>query len=429
MKDQLSMLENNQSASASCPPSQAERCFTVLFLVLLTGAFVNLFISPEQILEPGEGMPGARLVWAAVYVGALIFWLRHCKGYLKVFLNERAILMLVSLAIVSAVWSDSPTTTLRRSIALVGTCLIALYFAARFKIREQLQLLGWAFGTCTVFSLAFGWFHLGHSVDGMEGAWYGIYTQRNELGSMMLLSVLLFMLLSQIRPKARWISWIFATISFVLIVLSGSVTSLIAFFVLLFSAPIISMLRSSKRAGTVIFISAIVVVGLGWWVGASFEDTAEAMGRDSSLTGRTELWAASALIGLERPWLGYGYNAFWLGSEGQSVDVWRIVGWAAPSAHNGLLEIWLDLGATGVAIAVFSFAASLRKSLRLIRTTKGWEYAWPLLFLVFLFVLNLTQSVFFEGNSIYWFLYMVMALNLSLLRPVEMRIKAEAIST
>lgn len=408
------MSEQNHIASVPQPASLAERCFNVVFIILMTGAFVNLFLTPDQILDPGKGMAGARYMWAAIYAGVLILWLRNCKGTIKLLLNERPILFLVLLAIASVLWSDAPATTFRRSLALAGTCLIALYFAVRFKIREQLQLLTWALGICMACSLVFGIFHWGISVDNLEGAWFGIYTQRNSLGSMMVLSMLLFLVWGQIQTSRKWLAWMFAAISFCLIFLSGSMTSLIVACVLLLSFPTIRFLRSFKRAGTVIFISAVLIVWFAIRAGASVETTAEAMGRDPSLTGRTELWAVSALIGFDRPWLGFGYNAFWLGENGESADVWKVVGWAAPSAHNGLLEIWLDLGVMGVAIAAFSFAMCWRKALRLIRLTKAWEYAWPLLFLVFLFVQNLTENAFLEGNSIHWFLYVVIALDLSM---------------
>ena len=408
------MSEQNHIASVPQPASLAERCFNVVFIILMTGAFLNLFLTPDQILDPGKGMAGARYMWAAIYAGVLILWLRNCKGTIKLLLNERPILFLVLLAIASVLWSDAPATTFRRSLALAGTCLIALYFAVRFKIREQLQLLTWALGICMACSLVFGIFHWGISVDNLEGAWFGIYTQRNSLGSMMVLSMLLFLVWGQIQTSRKWLAWMFAAISFCLIFLSGSMTSLIVACVLLLSLPMIRFLRSFKRAGTVIFISAVLIVWFAIRAGASVETTAEAMGRDPSLTGRTELWAVSALIGFDRPWLGFGYNAFWLGENGESADVWKVVGWAAPSAHNGLLEIWLDLGVMGVAIAAFSFAMCWRKALRLIRLTKAWEYAWPLLFLVFLFVQNLTENAFLEGNSIHWFLYVVIALDLSM---------------
>src|SRR5580704_217696 len=408
-----SMREASQTGVDAPPADFAERCFNVLVLVFLTGAFMNLFLTQEQVVDPGEGVAGARYMWGAIYVGVIILWSRHCKGSLKRLWNERAIVVLVSLAIVSAVWSDSSSTTLRRSFALVGTCLIALYFAVRFTIREQLKLLVWACGICVAFSLVFGLFHWGRSVDDLEGAWYGVYTQRNALGSMMALSVLLLLLWAKIQRASRWVCWIFAAAAFTLIILSGSLTSLIVFFVLLASFPMIRFLRHSQKPGTVIVIATLCVVGIVLWSGASWDTSAEAMGRDPSLTGRTELWATSALIGLDRPWLGYGYNAFWLGIDGQSADVWKAVGWAAPNAHNGLLEIWLDLGTIGVAVAVFSLGSSLRKAFHLVRETRAMEFAWPLLFLIVLIVLNLTESAFLEGNSIYWFLYVVAALDLS----------------
>ena len=413
------MSEQNQIGSDSQPASLVERCFNVVFIILMTGAFVNLFLTPEQVLDPGQGMAGARCMWGAIYASVLICWLRNCKGTLKLLLNERLILFLVLLAIASVLWSDAPATTFRRSLALVGTCLIALYFSVRFRIREQLELLTWAFGICVACSLVFGIFHWGISVDNLEGAWFGIYTQRNSLGSMMALSMLLFVVWGEIRTSKRWLAWMFAAVSFFLIFLSGSMTSLVVACVLMLSFAMIRFLRSFKRAGTLIFISALFMLWFAIRAGASLETAAEAMGRDPSLTGRTELWAVSALIGLDRPWLGFGYNAFWLGENGQSADVWKVVGWAAPSAHNGLLEIWLDLGAVGVAIAVFSFATCWRKALRLLRITKSWEYAWPFLFLVFLFVLNLTENAFLEGNSVHWFLYVVVALDLSLSRHMS----------
>lgn len=422
--------EKTQPIVVPRPASSAERSFSVVFIVLLTGAFMNLFLTPEQILDPAEGMAGARFMWAAIYGGALIFLLRSCRRSLALLLSERPIVFLVLLAAVSVFWSDSPSTTFRRSIALVGTCLISVYFAARFRVREQLNLLTWGFGICAVCSLAFGWFHWGNSVDDLEGAWYGIYTQRNVLGSMMVLSALLFLLSAQIQSNWKWVFWICAAISFTLIVLSGSVTSLIAFLVLLFSFPLVRLLRSSKKAGAAVLIAGIFVFGLASWAGASIDTTAEAMGRDPSLTGRTTLWAASVAIGLDKPWLGFGYSAFWLGADGQSADVWKVVNWAAPNAHNGLLELWLDLGMVGVAIAVFSLGSSLRKAYALVRDTRDWEYAWPFLFLVVLVVLNLTESAFFGGNSIYWFLYVVVALDISQLviakrKNHEMRIRNE----
>lgn len=413
------MSDENQVASVPEPVHWLELLFVAMFILLLTGAFMNLFMSPEKQLDPAEGLPGMRYVWAVIYAGVLILWRRHCKGSLDRLLRQRAILALTGLAIVSTIWSDSPATTMRRSFALLGTLMMALYFASRFKIREQLRILTYVFGTCAAFSFLFGLLHWGQPVDYLEGAWYGIYTQRNALGTMMVFGALIFLIWGQIRPSSRWAAWLMAAAAFGLIFLSGSITSLLAFGVVMCAFPMVQLIRRFERTGSFLIVLAVLLISLGWWVGTSFDTVTAAMGRDSTLTGRTELWGASLLFGLDRPLLGYGYNAFWRGIEGQSEEVWRLVGWAAPNSHNGLLEIWLDLGLTGVAIAVFSFGSCLRRAFFIVRDTTQWQSAWPLLFLVILFAMNLTETAFFEGNSIYWFLYIVTALNLATLEKMR----------
>lgn len=397
-----------------------ERVFAVAILVLLTGAFMNLFLSPEQQLDPGEGLAGIRYVWAAIYAGVLAIWWRTGTERRGLLFERKAIVALVALALASAAWSDSPATTMRRGFALVGTSMMALYFASRFKLREQLQILAGAFGACVAFSFLFGFLHLGRSVDYMEGVWYGIYTQRNALGTVMVFATLVFLLWGRVRPERRWMAGSLTALAFILILLSGSVTSLVAFCVVLLSFPMVSLIRRFEQSGRFLILCSVILIAAAWWAGSAFDAVTEAMGRDSSLTGRTELWGASLLFGLDRPLLGYGYNAFWLGLDGPSADIWKIVGWAAPNAHNGLLEIWLDLGIVGVGIAAIGFGSYLREAFRLVHETARWEYAWPLLFLVTLLTLNLTETAFFQGNSIYWFLYVVAALDLSLMQRQRM---------
>jgi exopolysaccharide production protein ExoQ len=406
--------EKTKTIDSPPAPSLLERCFTVVVLLYSTGAFVNLFISPGQLLDSGAGIPALRDVWAIIYLVTLVFWLRHCKGSLKLLQKQWPIALLTALALASALWSNFPEITLRRTLALIGTCLIALYFAARYRLREQLKLLVWMCGLSVVLSFVFGWFHWGRSVDELEGAWYGVYTQRNELGSMMVLSALVFLLWGRFDPTNRWKAWLLTAAAFALNLLSGSVTSLIVFFFVVFSFFIVRELRkSSRRVVPMVSFISVFFITCAYWLGTHFESVTEAMGRDPSLTGRTELWAVSGMMALERPLLGYGYNAFWLGLEGPSADVWQVVGWTAPGSHNGLLGIWLDLGLVGVVIAVFGFGLYLWRSIRLIRKTTAWEFAWPLMFLITFFLLNLTENTFLGGNNIYWLLYVVTALSLS----------------
>ena len=75
--------------------------------------------------------------------------------------------------------------------------------------------------------------------------------------------------------------------------------------------------------------------------------TLEAIGKDPTLTDRTELWGV--LLGLvNNPWLGTGFDSFWLGPRLQKI--WDIYWWTPNEAHNGYVEVFVNLGWLGVSL-------------------------------------------------------------------------------
>jgi O-antigen ligase len=75
----------------------------------------------------------------------------------------------------------------------------------------------------------------------------------------------------------------------------------------------------------------------------------ETMGRDPTLTGRTEIWRE--LLGVvSNPLIGTGFESFWLGDHLRKI--WAMGGLleGINEAHNGYLEVYLNLGWIGVAL-------------------------------------------------------------------------------
>ena len=68
------------------------------------------------------------------------------------------------------------------------------------------------------------------------------------------------------------------------------------------------------------------------------------LGKDVTLTGRTGIWSAVLDSIAKRPLLGYGYQAFWLGLEGESYRVILAVSWVLAQAQNGFLDVMLENG-------------------------------------------------------------------------------------
>ena len=111
--------------------------------------------------------------------------------------------------------------------------------------------------------------------------------------------------------------------------------------------------------------------------------------------------------------MGYGYGGFWLGWAGESAQVWLLRGAdKAWHAHNGLLNIWLDLGLLGVSVFVLGFLLAFRRAVAWARLTKTAEGLLPLVFLTFILLYNTTESGILSYNNITWILYVTMVLSM-----------------
>ena len=74
------------------------------------------------------------------------------------------------------------------------------------------------------------------------------------------------------------------------------------------------------------------------------------IGKDPTLTGRTDIWSAVIELISERPVFGWGYRAMWVPTD--LVTMWvdmKTGEWGVPSAHNAFLEVTLELGLLGLA--------------------------------------------------------------------------------
>jgi exopolysaccharide production protein ExoQ len=390
------------------PPGKLEQIFAIVLLFLSTGAFTNLFL--DRTFDATKGLPFLQALWAFLYL--IVFFLLYSEGGGLWALLKRGwpFLPLLLVIVLSVLWSDAKGLTARRSVALVLTTVAGLYVSMRFNFAEQMRLLMPIMKVCVVFSFIFGAFEIGHSVDNLPGAWYGVFIQRNELGMMMSLSTLIFVLWSRIDPEDRWSAYGWAFLSVVLVLLSRSVTGFFSLAAGMLTLLLLQQIRSHPKRRRFILRITVLAAAVGLYlVAANLSSVLTLFDRDSTLTGRTTIWGASIFLGLDHPWIGYGFNAFWLGEEGPSRLVRQVAAWDVPSAHNGFLEIWLDLGFLGLLVFFVGLVRFAWKATQCFLHTYRWENTWPILFLAFLVVVNLVQSALISTNFIFWILYVAVS--------------------
>jgi exopolysaccharide production protein ExoQ len=390
-----------------------ERVYAVALILVFSDAIIPLVRSASgAVADLENGDPHRQAMLFGFFgVGAILCALRP-GAVVGAVLRNPMTLLLIAFAIVSKSWSHAPDITLRRGIALAGTTMCGLWLAGRFRGRELMEMLGWAMGISAVLSLIFALLipELGvHQGGDFDGAWRGIYLQKNGLGKMMVLGTLTFILLALRetgRARRRWQA--LALLCAAEVLLSTSTTSMLILGALVLLVPLYRGLAARSRWLVPVALGiALPVVGIALAVITDVDAALGVFGKDATLTGRTELWEfAAATIG-DRMWYGYGYGAFWQVST-RAQGIYAAIGWDAWHAHNGLLELGLNLGLIGILLFLAGYVAALFHGTAALLSGAREEGIWILGFMTFVLLGNLTESSVLEQNA-YWILYVATA--------------------
>ena len=116
----------------------------------------------------------------------------------------------------------------------------------------------------------------------------------------------------------------------------------------------------------------------------------EAMGREATLTGRTDIWKEVLSMDVD-PWLGTGFESFWLGARAEQL--WKKYYWHPNQAHNGYIEIFINLGWAGVALHGLVMAWGYRNVAGALRRDPG-KGGLRLAYFVVAAIYNLTEAAF-----------------------------------
>lgn len=140
------------------------------------------------------------------------------------------------------------------------------------------------------------------------------------------------------------------------------------------------------------------------------------LGRDATLTGRTDIWVALIENIEQRPWLGYGYGAFWAPDSLPGNWLREALQWDAPTAHNGWLEVTIALGLVGLLFLCLDFLMTTARAI--LAAINTWTGLFALAFIAQFFLFSLSESASLQQNSIVWLIYVTIAAKLTM-RPKQ----------
>ncbi|MFZ6655991.1 O-antigen ligase family protein [Undibacterium sp. TJN19] len=358
-----------------------------------------------------EGSLTTKLQWGGLFILATFILYRHLPETLKDIRAMNPFLAIVLIwCLASSLWSPLSATTFKRAIQLYGIVMIGLsiQMAARPLHLMVNYVLYTLMGLLILsFFMAVAVPSIGIDYD-LGGAWRGALSQKNELGQVAALSILLWQIkacIEKVGIQKLLFGMLFA---FFMLVMSKSSTSMI---ITLLTSGVFHLLRkryisssySLTRASLVLFCMLTVAVyvffmhesRLPTWQEAA-SPIASLFGKGTDLTGRTDVWQLVWLEINKHYVMGLGYGAFWLGPDSLSQFVIDALHWIPLQSHNGYLDILNEQGLVGlifVTLTLLTHAYYLNALSRLDRQQAAFWSA----MLTVVVITNFTESSLFRG--------------------------------
>jgi exopolysaccharide production protein ExoQ len=318
----------------------------------------------------------------------------------------------------SSLWSDYPEVSIKRWIKAAGDLVMVLVvltdlnpFAA---LKQVLSRVGFILVPASVLLIKY-YPALGriYNIWTWEPMFVGVAEHKNTLGLLCMVLGLGFEWCFLIayrdrddkqRSKRLLVYATLLGMTIWLFIQANSMTSLSCF--LLGSLFLwVSGTRIARRQWATYLLMAVMVavpfatlfMGMGGVALAG-------MGRDATLTGRTEIWK-DVLSMAGNPVIGTGFESFWLGERADRM--WKMFYFHPTQAHNGYIEIYLELGWVGIALMALIIVTGCRNAVAMRR----WDPVTArirMAFIVIALAYNMTEAGF-RMMTLTWFFFLLSA--------------------
>jgi exopolysaccharide production protein ExoQ len=383
------------------------------------GVSTWLHAEPAESLaqQYSEGSPLDAAIYGLLIVAGVMV-LNHRARAVKQFLRENLpLIAFLGYCLLSVAWSEYPFTALKRWSKSVGDIVMVMLLITDvyplYAIKRVFARVAFILLPCSVL---FIWFipsiGTGYSPEDNVMMYFGVTTFKNLLGMICMVFGLssLWSFLGAFDDRAmpnRTRHMIahaaIVAMAVMLILRADSMTSLSCLFLAGAVMVLVSQPWIAPRPGR-----ALLVAGgaIGLPLFALFLNTmgtlVQSLGRNSTLTGRTSIW--KAVLSLHtNPFIGTGFESFWLGSRLQAV--WNMSVKGIQEAHNGFIELYINLGWIGLFLLGWLIVSGFRNGVIALRRDPN-DGRLRLGYLTASLIFSLTEAGFHMLSPI-WFAFLL----------------------
>lgn len=325
-----------------------------------------------------DGSPMDAAIFEALILAGFIALFQRRNKAITLLKANAPILVYFVYCLLSTAWSPIHGPAFKRWIKDVGDLVMVLIIVTEVEpvvaLRRLYSRVGFVLLPFSVVLIRYTNFGVGYDEYGPNNV--GVTTNKNSLGLIVFVVSLgaLWNVRALLRDKkaphrtrhlvAQSTLLLFGIVLFQM----AHCATAIACFVLGAGLMLVTSLRNIRKPVRVhaLCLGIILAGGMILLFGGESVVTG-ALGRQSNLTGRTDIWRAS-IAAADSPVLGTGFESFWntnvekvaVGLPGyDAATVHNLV-----SAHNGYIEVYLDLGWVGLCLIALILVSGYRHAIK-----------------------------------------------------------------
>jgi exopolysaccharide production protein ExoQ len=357
-----------------------------------------------------------QIVYLFLFFSSLVVLSKRFDKILALIKAEKYLTIFVFLCLISALWSDYSFLSIKRSFQLFVMFLVIIEALVNIEpdvLLKQLKIVVSAYLFYNLYACRF----IPAAIDPVFGTWRGMEVQKNWLAQntlYCLLSSIVFFSFDKKRLSKLYDS-LLILISVLIIYKAHSSTNLIAVVIIVFMGIVFQIESIFNNLGFGRSILGLMFLFLLTFSGIFLIFSSEIFGlipgyfgKDTTLSGRVDIWDFVWNDIEKQLFLGYGFATYWImGSSRIEIFASYFEGFVVNSAHNGYLEIILQLGVVGFIFFLFPIIAYVYRMFKLNNNL-------AILIFISIMTLNYTESVLFKvGLGITTFYFMATYLAIS----------------
>jgi exopolysaccharide production protein ExoQ len=375
--------------------------FMYLFFVIF-GTSVPFREKVTSVEDIAVSNPINHFVFTPIYIIAFLSLITKRQQIVELIKKEKFLSLFMLWSFLSVFWSDVPFVSFKRWVQFFGGFVVI--FAVLINFRSVDNVLEY-FKTILIIYIPLSFLAILFIPEAIQWefpAWRGLASHKNGLGQISLMSLIIWTIaLTKPAAKNRIFAFIFCCLSLVLLIGSQSTTAILTGMLMIIILAFINFQKAVLETVIGNFLSllffflfwvclfAILLVNPDL-IAAIFS----IFGKDTTLTGRTDLWADIFSHTKNYLFAGCGYGGFWIVDRPVIQDLYLEYTWFPNSSHLGYLDLLNETGIVGLLLVVLMICFYFMNNLKLVEPN-----LWKWLLLTVL-ILNVSESTLTVQNSL-----------------------------